>query len=45
MKHRERAGADERLPGGPVVAVLERRGRFLVAEPFLFRGRRMSAIA
>jgi ribonuclease R len=42
VKHRERGGAEERLPGGQVVAVLERRGRFLVAEPFLFRGRRMS---
>ncbi len=44
MKHRERAGApEERLTGGgPVVALLERRGRFLVAEPFFFRGRRMS---
>jgi ribonuclease R len=28
--------------GGPVVAVLERRGRFLVAEPFFQRGRRLS---
>ena len=43
MKHREAGGArEERLPGGPVVAVLERRGRFLGAEPFFFRGRRMS---
>ena len=43
MKHRESGGArDERLPGGPVVAVLERRGRFLTAEPFFFRGRRMN---
>ena len=43
MKQRESGGArDERLPGGPVVAVLERRGRFLTAEPFFFRGRRMS---
>jgi ribonuclease R len=43
VKHRERGGAEERLPGaGPTVAVLERRGRFLTAEPFFFRGRRMS---
>jgi ribonuclease R len=28
--------------GGPVVAVLERRGRFLTAEPFFVRGRRMN---
>ena len=28
--------------GGPVVAVLERRGRFLTAVPFFARGRRMS---
>ena len=43
MKHRERGGPpEERLAGGPVVGVLERRGRFLVAEPFFFRGRRMS---
>jgi ribonuclease R len=43
VKHRESGGArDEHLPGGPVVAVLERRGRFLTAEPFFFRGRRMS---
>ena len=44
MKHREGGAAarDERLSGGPVVAVLERRGRFLTAEPFFFRGRRMS---
>jgi ribonuclease R len=41
VKHRERA-AEERLTGGPVVAVLERRGRFLTAEPFFFRGRRMN---
>jgi ribonuclease R len=43
VKHRESGGArEERLSGGPVVAVLERRGRFLTAEPFFFRGRRMS---
>jgi ribonuclease R len=44
VKHREGGAAarDERLPGGAVIAVLERRGRFLTAEPFFFRGRRMS---
>ena len=42
MKHREGGAREERLPGGPVVALLERRGRFLTAEPFFFRGRRMS---
>jgi ribonuclease R len=44
VKHRERGGAEERLPaaGGPVVAVIERRGRFLTAEPFFARGRRIN---
>jgi ribonuclease R len=34
--------ADARGGGDPVVAVLERRGRFLTAEPFFARGRRMN---
>ena len=43
MKHREGGrGADGPPFGGPVVAVLERRGRFLTAEPFFARARRMS---
>ena len=42
MKHRQGGGHDERTAGGPVVAVLERRGRFLTAEPFFHRGRRMN---
>ncbi len=43
MKHRHGGGPqDERAPGGPVVGVLERRGRFLTAEPFFHRGRRMN---
>ena len=42
MKHRPSDGPPERAPGGPVVAVLERRGRFLTAEPFFHRARRMS---
>ena len=42
VKHRQGGGHDERASGGPVVAVLERRGRFLTAEPFFDRGRRMS---
>ena len=33
-----RGGPPERPLGGPVVAVLERRGRFLTAEPFFHRG-------
>ena len=46
---REAAGGRPGSVGGaarggaaPVVAVLERRGRFLTAEPFLSRGRRMN---
>jgi len=41
VKHRQ-GGPEERTPGGPIVAVLERRGRFLTAEPFFHRGRRMN---
>ena len=37
MSQRQRVGG-----AAPVVAVLERRGRFLTAEPFLARGRRMN---
>ena len=45
---RERAAAAGALGAGarggaePVVALLERRGRFLTAEPFFARGRRMN---
>jgi ribonuclease R len=35
-------GGGERGGAAPVVAVLERRGRFLSAEPFFARGRRMN---
>ena len=34
-----------RAPGGPVVGVLAKRGRFLVAEPFFERGRQMNVEA
>jgi ribonuclease R len=40
-EHGSREG-DEHLHTGPVVAVLEKRGRFLTATPFFDRGRRMS---
>jgi ribonuclease R len=33
---------EERLPAGPVVAVLERHGRFLAASPFFARARRIT---
>ena len=33
---------DRRLPTGPVVGVLARHGRFLTAEPFFARGRRVN---
>jgi ribonuclease R len=36
------AGDRSHPPAAPVVAVLERRGRFLTAEPFFSRGRRMN---
>jgi ribonuclease R len=36
------AGGGARGGAAPVVAVLERRGRFLTAEPFFARGRRMN---
>jgi ribonuclease R len=40
---RPRATAvEERLHGEPVVALLEKRGRFLTATPFFDRGRRMN---
>ena len=45
MKHRSapaRESADERIHGGPVVAVVEKRGRFLTATPFFDRGRRIN---
>jgi ribonuclease R len=37
-----RAGIDEAVHGGPIVAVLEKRGRFLTATPFFDRGRRIN---
>ena len=40
MKHRREAAAEDRPLAGPIVAVLERRGKFLTAEPFFHRGRR-----
>jgi ribonuclease R len=36
------AGDRSHPPAAPVVAVVERRGRFLTAEPFFSRGRRMN---
>ena len=44
MKHRraERGAVEERPLAGPVVAVLERHGRFLTATAFFERGRRMN---
>ena len=44
MKHRRaQAGAvDERGLGGPVVGVLEKRGKFLTATPFFARDRRVN---
>jgi ribonuclease R len=43
VKHRpSRESADERIHGGPVVAVLEKRGRFLTATPFFDRGHRIN---
>ena len=44
MKHRraEAGAADEPPFAGPVVAVLEKRGRFLTGSPFFARGRRMN---
>jgi ribonuclease R len=41
VKHRREA-AEERPFAGPVVAVVERRGKFLTAEPFFARGRRIN---
>jgi ribonuclease R len=42
VKHRPaRESAGERIHGGPVVALLEKRGRFLTATPFFERGRRI----
>ena len=37
MKHRPSDGPPQHPLGGPVVAVLERRGRYLTAEPFFHR--------
>ncbi|MEA2310653.1 MAG: ribonuclease, partial [Solirubrobacteraceae bacterium] len=44
MKHHraERAATDDRPLAGPVVAVLEKHGRFLAATPFFARGRRIN---
>jgi ribonuclease R len=44
VKHRraERGAVDERPLAGPVVAILERHGRFLSGTPFFERGRRMN---
>jgi ribonuclease R len=41
VKHRERARPAERS-GGPLVAVVEKHGRFLSATPFFTRGSRVS---
>src|SRR5436305_15298097 len=37
-----RAGRDHARPGAPRVAVIERRGKFLVAEPFFGPGPRFA---
>ncbi len=42
MKRRPAPPQEERAHPGPVVAVLERHGRFLAATPFFARGRRIS---
>jgi ribonuclease R len=43
VKHRTaREDAEERIHGGPVVALVEKRGRFLTASPFFERGRRIN---
>jgi ribonuclease R len=44
VKHHraERAATDDRPLAGPVVAVLEKHGRFLAATPFFARGRRIN---
>jgi ribonuclease R len=39
---RERSGPPPFPAGAPVVALIERRGRFLTAEPFFTRGRRVN---
>jgi ribonuclease R len=42
VKHRPRPETEQRAHAGPVVAVLDKRGRFLTASPFFARGRRMN---
>jgi len=42
VKHRTEARRPERLPSGPVVGTLEKRGRFWTVEPFFARGRRVN---
>jgi ribonuclease R len=42
VKHRHQAAGGEQAHGGPVVALLEKRGRFHTATPFFARGRRIN---
>jgi ribonuclease R len=42
VKHRPARRGEPRAAAGPVVALLERRGRFHTATPFFDRGRRMN---